>query len=110
MQIRVDMLSNRPHHTTHYALQGTDGCYESGDGHQGVARIWLHSRKAQPRWDVIEKIRELHLKGNRIIMFTARGTETGKDWRVVTELQLKLWEVPYDELIFGKPAADIYVD
>ena len=36
VQIRVDMLSDRPHNMVHYALQGTDGGYESADGYQGV--------------------------------------------------------------------------
>jgi len=29
VKIRLDMLSNRPHHMTNYQLQGADGCYES---------------------------------------------------------------------------------
>ena len=43
VQIRVDMLSDRPHHMVHYALQGTDGAYESTDGHQAPAKIWLRA-------------------------------------------------------------------
>jgi predicted dehydrogenase len=30
--LRLDMLSNRPHNMVHYALQGTNGCYESPRG------------------------------------------------------------------------------
>lgn len=30
IKIRVDMVSDRPHAMTNYALQSTDGCYESG--------------------------------------------------------------------------------
>ncbi|MGC4046000.1 MAG: hypothetical protein QM758_19580 [Armatimonas sp.] len=29
IKIRVDMMSNRPHHMTYYALQGTKGVYET---------------------------------------------------------------------------------
>jgi len=42
--IRVDMLSDRPHAMTNYALQGTDGCYESARAPGGRHRIWLRSR------------------------------------------------------------------
>ncbi len=58
VQIRVDMLSNRPHHTTHYALQGTEGCYESGDGDQGVARIWLANRSEKHGWEPLENLQD----------------------------------------------------
>jgi predicted dehydrogenase len=41
IKIRVDMLSERPHAMTNYALQGTKGCYESARNPQGQDRIWL---------------------------------------------------------------------
>lgn len=65
---------------------------------------------AKPREEIIERIRRLHREGHRIILHTARGSMTGIDWRVVTEQQMKEWGVSYDELHFGKPAADYYVD
>ncbi|MBT2218034.1 Gfo/Idh/MocA family oxidoreductase [Virgibacillus dakarensis] len=41
INIRLDMVSNRPHNMGYYSLQGTKGCYESsgvpGDEH----RVWL---------------------------------------------------------------------
>lgn len=58
VHIRVDMLSDRPHQMTHYALQGTDGAYESGDGLAGAAKIWLRQRSAQPRWEPLEALAE----------------------------------------------------
>jgi CMP-N,N'-diacetyllegionaminic acid synthase len=63
-----------------------------------------------PRERVIGRIRQFHQMGYRIILFTARGTMTGIDWRLVTEKQMREWQVPYDELCFGKPAADYYID
>lgn len=63
-----------------------------------------------PRERVIERIRQFHQNGYRIILFTARGTMTGIDWRRVTERQMREWQVPYDQLCFGKPAADYYID
>ena len=72
----------------------TDGNYE--DAKPYIARI--------------KQINSLHEEGNKIILFTARGTTTGIDWRPLTEKQLKNWGVSYDELLFGKPEADKYID
>ena len=47
--IRVDMLSDRPHNMVRYALQGTDGCYESTDGYRAVPKVWLNNRSGS-RW------------------------------------------------------------
>ena len=57
-QIRVDMLSDRPHNMVHYALQGTDGCYESTDGYRGIPKIWLRSRSAEPKWEPLEELED----------------------------------------------------
>jgi hypothetical protein len=35
---------------------------------------------------------------------------TGKDWRDVTEKQLKKWKVKYHELRMGKPYYDLFID
>ncbi len=66
--------------------------------------------ESQPRREMIANINALHAAGHRIILNTARGTMTGKDWRAVTEAQMAAWGVPYHELHFGKPAADYYID
>ena len=52
----------------------------------------------------------LHEKGCKIIIFTARGSKTGKDWKKITIKQLKKYSVSYSELVFGKPGSDFYVD
>lgn len=67
-------------------------------------------RKARPCTEVVARIRRLYDAGYRIILFTARGSMTGLDWREVTEAQMKAWSVPYHELHFGKPAAKFYID
>jgi CMP-N-acetylneuraminic acid synthetase len=66
--------------------------------------------KASPINITIDLINELYEKNNLIILFTARGSETGKDWRSLTEIQMKTWGVKYHELKFGKPGADIFID
>jgi CMP-N,N'-diacetyllegionaminic acid synthase len=65
---------------------------------------------AAPNKGNIKKINRLYENGNKIIIFTARGSATNIDWRILTKKQLQEWEVKYHELIFGKPAADFYID
>lgn len=52
----------------------------------------------------------LYDSGHEIIYWTARGTVTKKDWRSVTEEQLKTWNVKYHELKMGKPYYDLFID
>ena len=66
--------------------------------------------KAEPFPDRIEQINQLHKEGHTIILFTARGTSSGVDWEEVTKKQLNEWGLFYDELLFGKPEADIFID
>jgi CMP-N,N'-diacetyllegionaminic acid synthase len=65
---------------------------------------------AQPLRENISKINALYDAGNKIVLFTARGTLTGLDWREVTEKQMRDWGVKHHNLRFGKPAADFYID
>jgi predicted dehydrogenase/ribosomal protein S18 acetylase RimI-like enzyme len=48
-RVRLDMMSNRPHATTNYTLQGTAGCYESARAPGERDRIWLQ-RHGEARW------------------------------------------------------------
>lgn len=66
--------------------------------------------KAEPFLDRISHLRQLHEAGNTIVLFTARGSTTGIDWGSTTREQLEKWGVPFHELRFGKPYADIFVD
>ena len=72
----------------------TEGSYES----------------AEPFPDAIEEVNRLGSEGHAIILYTARGSTTGIDWRGTTEQQLESWGVRYDSLVLGKPTADVYVD
>jgi hypothetical protein len=65
---------------------------------------------ARPQPWAVERVNTLRRAGHRVVIFTARGTTTGIDWRPETERQLADWGVEYDELILGKPYADVYVD
>lgn len=72
----------------------------------------------QPKRKMIEKIREYHDAGHKIIIHTARHmVSTNGDLKMIEERVGKItrdWleknNVPYDELIFGKPYGDMYID
>lgn len=64
---------------------------------------------AEPDESITILINKLYDNGNTIIIFTARGATSGKDWRSVTENQLKRWGVKYHQLIMGYPK-DLVVD
>jgi hypothetical protein len=66
--------------------------------------------KSEPNPPGIALANRLHEAGNRIVVYTARGSSTGLDWTETTLLQLRRWGVRHHELRFGKPAADYYVD
>jgi len=66
---------------------------------------WAYE-KCRPISEGIELVRGLMTKKIRVILHTARWESD----RGVTEQWLRLHQVPYDELLMGKPSADIYVD
>ena len=66
--------------------------------------------QARPLHQRISKVNELYDQGNKILIYTARGTVTGIDWRELTQKQLDEWGIKHHELRLGKPFADIYVD
>jgi predicted dehydrogenase len=62
VKIRVDMLSDRPHAMTNYALQGTDGCYESARAPGERNRIWLRARAQDANtWQDLEELEEEYM-------------------------------------------------
>ena len=73
---------------------------------------------AKPIKKVVDDLKTLRMRGVYIIIYTARGMTTyrGNVNKVMeaydrdTRLWLRENEVPYDELVFGKPAGDVYVD
>jgi capsule biosynthesis phosphatase len=67
---------------------------------------------------MIRLVKQLHSDGHTIIIHTARRMKTHnnnvgaviKDIGITTFQTLTDFEIPYDELIFGKPIADMYFD
>ena len=74
--------------------------------------------EVSPKKKVIQKMRNLKDHGHYLIIHTGRHMRTcnGDVAKVIekigkiTEDWLEKWNVPYDELVFGKPYADIYID
>lgn len=66
--------------------------------------------KCLPNQECIGVINSLHNLGNKIILFTARGSTIGGNWESLTKQQMEAWGCLYDELLFGKPTADFYLD
>ena len=60
----------------------------------------------------VAKVQEYKRRGDHIIIMTARGSGSKKDWREFTAKQLDDFGIPYDQLIVGlKPGAvDVFVD
>ena len=68
--------------------------------------------EASPIPFMVEQINHLFDEGNKIIVMTARGRGSGKNWTDWTIKQLDMWGVKYHELepMFHKPTADIFID
>ena len=58
----------------------------------------------------IEAINNLYENGHTIIYWTARGTESGVDWKDITEEEFKKFGIKYSSLKFGKPVYDLFID
>jgi quercetin dioxygenase-like cupin family protein len=65
---------------------------------------------SSPIVERIEYVNELKRNGNNITIWTARGSTSGLDHKVLTLKQLNDWNVQYDELLIGKPNYDVYID
>lgn len=64
-----------------------------------------------PRHEVVNKLREYRGRGYRIVLFTSRNMNTygnnlgliNKHTAPVLIEWLARWDIPYDEILFGKP-------
>ena len=74
--------------------------------------------EVQPNEDVISKMREWKKEGHYLIIHTGRHMRTCdgdiaeviKKIGPVTSEWLKKWDVPFDEIHYGKPYGDVYID
>ena len=65
--------------------------------------------KCKPYYNVIERINELYNK-HTILLYTARGTTSGRDLYDFTKEQVESWGVKFHTLILGKPHFDVLID
>jgi phosphoglycolate phosphatase-like HAD superfamily hydrolase len=66
---------------------------------------------AKPRYDMIEKINKLFDEGHSITYWTARGGNTGIDWKELTAKQLADWGCKFHRLdTQTKPSYDLLID
>jgi capsule biosynthesis phosphatase len=74
-----------------------------------------------PRRDIVEKLQEYQRRGYRILLFTSRNMKThdhnlgliNKHTAPVVFEWLTKWNIPYDEILFGKPwprSKGFYID
>ena len=93
------------------------------DGTICTPTIGRDYHKAEPWQDRIKVLNKLYDEGNYIIYFTARAMGRFSDQPhniaaqkakevlfELTENQLKDWGCKYNELIMGKPHADLFID
>ena len=65
---------------------------------------------SKPNTERIKYLRDLKDSGHHITIWTARGSSSGVDHSELTKKQLEEWNVPYDELVMGKPSYDCCID
>lgn len=59
VELRLDMLSDRPHNCTYYSVTGTGGCYEAARGFGDKPKIYLKSHhEGVPKWHDLEELAE----------------------------------------------------
>lgn len=64
-----------------------------------------------PFADMVNQLREYHAAGVKIILFSSRNMNSyqgnlgliNKNTAIVLNEWLKKWDIPYDEILFGKP-------
>jgi hypothetical protein len=67
-------------------------------------------KHSQPIYERIKKINQLYESGHIVIYWTARGMNSGTNWKQLTEKQLTDWNCKYHELWMNKPSYDIWID
>lgn len=65
---------------------------------------------AKPILKRIHRLNKLLDEGHEVHYWTARGSSSGKDWKELTEAQLKWWGCKYTTFSLGKPSYDVWVD
>ncbi|CAF0868787.1 unnamed protein product [Adineta steineri] len=93
-------------------------CFDLDNTLVSYPTIYGDYNSVEPKIHNIQLVRELHMAGHYIIIQTARRMKThqGNVGAVIADIgkitleTLTKFNIPYDELLFGKPYADVYID
>jgi len=61
LKLRFDIVSNRPHNTCYYSLQGTKGCYEAPRGLGDDHKVWFADDHKRYEWRPLRDYEERFL-------------------------------------------------
>jgi len=76
-----------------------------------VTNTYGKYENAKPIVRAIEKLNKLYDEGNHIILMTARGASSKKDYSDFTMTQMKEFGIKFHQLIMNqKPTADFFID
>lgn len=75
-----------------------------------VKTIGINYAKSEPIIENIQKVNKMYENGHTIVMWTARGTLSNKNYFKMTYNQLMQFGVKFHELRMGKPAYDLLID
>ena len=65
--------------------------------------------RAEPFQERIDYFNNLFDQGHEIHYWTARGSNSGRDWQELTLKQLAEWGAKYTTARTGKPAYDLFI-
>ncbi|KUJ08724.1 nucleotide-diphospho-sugar transferase [Mollisia scopiformis] len=110
LQLRIEGKENQ--------VQKRRFCFDLDMTLVGVPAVAGDYTTCPPIWKNIKLVQQLHKAGHYIIIQTARRMRTHsgnvgailKDVGMLTFDQLAKYQIPYDDLHFGKPWADVYID
>lgn len=104
-------MNNIEKETYCFDLDGTLCTLEVDHMPEGISKDYTQYDESKPIKERIDYVNSLYEQGHRIIIETARGRVSGKNWHDLTEEQLNRWGVKYHTLRTGvKQSADYYVD
>ena len=63
-----------------------------------------------PYYHIINSFNKLYEHGHELHYWTARGSNSGKDWSDFTLRQMNIWGVKYNTLNIGKMHYDLWID
>jgi capsule biosynthesis phosphatase len=105
-----------------YCLRGTDNkkrfCFDLDGTLVTFPRVYGDYATVEPIWKAIKFARYLHSQGHTILIQTSRNMLSSQfnagraAWRAHEEIfkTLERFDIPCDEIYFGKPFAHFYID